>query len=119
MSRHAVDWPKLVDTIEVVRGHYGLSSRQLADQLGFSPNTFTRMRQGFPCSADNLAAIVAWLYPTNVPDWIRKIPCPTCLDRLPSGWHCTECGAGPAPHADQEPTEMPPSSAVGATGANP
>lgn len=111
MSRHVVDWPSIADAVEENRTRLGLSDRELGRQLGIDYCALSRLRHGKHLSAANLAALVGWLTPDALPDWIRKIPCPTCLDRLPSTWHCTECGAGPAPKVDQQPPVRPPSAA--------
>lgn len=91
MSRHTIDWPRLALAVDEVRAHHGLSERALAAQLGFSFSTISRLRNGHQVSADAVAALVAWLYPHQIPAWIRKIPCSTCGDCLAPGVLCTEC----------------------------
>lgn len=70
---HVIDWPRLAIAVDEVRAHHGLSDRALAEQLGFSFTTLSRLRNGKHVSADALAAIVAWLYPHQVPPWIREV----------------------------------------------
>lgn len=92
MSRHVVNWLRLSLSVEESRKRLGLSDRQLGKQLGIDYCALSRLRHGAHLSADNLATLVAWLYPTQVPDWIDEIPCPTCGDQLAADWQCTDCG---------------------------
>lgn len=72
---HAVDWPKLVEHISVAQRHRGLSDRAMAETLGLPAySTLSRLRHGQQVSADTLATLVAWLYPNEIPAWIREVP---------------------------------------------
>jgi hypothetical protein len=53
------------------------------EEIGFFPppsllppsppaSGLTRLRQGKHLSADGLAALVAWLYPARIPNWIKE-----------------------------------------------
>lgn len=93
MSRHAVDWPRLLAALDATCTLRHLSYRAVAEQIGISPSGLTRLRQGKRLEADALAALTAWLYPGQIPRWVREVP-----DR--------------APQVEQEPTVPPPSAAT-------
>lgn len=70
---HEVDWRKLADAVDMACEIRDMSAADAAHQLGISPSALTRLRQGKHLSADNLAALVAWLYPQRIPHWIRTV----------------------------------------------
>lgn len=72
MSRHVVNWGRIAYAVEENRKRLGLSDRKLGKQLGIDYCALSRLRHGSALSADNLATLVAWLYPTQVPDWITE-----------------------------------------------
>lgn len=69
---HVVDWPKLAEAIEMACDIRDMSLRDVAERIGISPSGLTRLRQGKHLEADDLAALVAWLYPQRIPHWIRS-----------------------------------------------
>jgi transcriptional regulator with XRE-family HTH domain len=71
VNRHVVDWPKLCEALEMACEIRGMSLRDVATEIGISPSGLTRIRQGTHLSADGLAALVAWLFPSSVPLWIK------------------------------------------------
>jgi transcriptional regulator with XRE-family HTH domain len=79
MTTHAVDWARLARSIDIVREHHGLTDRQLAQHLDFSPSTLSRLRRGEHVDADTVATLIAWLNPGRTPAWIvpkEPAPCP-------------------------------------------
>lgn len=50
----------------------GISVNQAGAQMGISSASLFRLRQGKTLEADCLAALVAWLYPSRIPHWIRS-----------------------------------------------
>lgn len=48
------------------------AKRIVAEQCGIPASGLTRLRQGKHLSADALAALVAWLYPARLPNWIKE-----------------------------------------------
>lgn len=69
---HVVDWARKSDSLELARDIRGMSQRDVAEAVGIPASGLTRLRQGKHLSADGLAALVAWLYPTSVPKWIKE-----------------------------------------------
>jgi DNA-binding Xre family transcriptional regulator len=69
MTRHAVNWWRIAAAVDEVRKHHGL-----ADELGIANSTLSRLRTGNSLSADNLANILAWLYPRQIPAWVCQVP---------------------------------------------
>lgn len=61
MSRAQVNVAELYAALDDQRESRGLSWRGLARELGVSPSTMTRLRQGYRPDADGFAAMVAWL----------------------------------------------------------
>jgi transcriptional regulator with XRE-family HTH domain len=74
VSAHVVNWPRLVDAVEMACEIRDCSLRDVATATGISPSGLTRMRQGNALSADGLASLVAWLYPASIPTWIIPAP---------------------------------------------
>lgn len=74
MSTHVVDWPRLIEAVEMACEIRDCSLRDVATAIGVSPSALTRMRQGSGLSADGLASLVAWLYPASMPTWIALSP---------------------------------------------
>ncbi|GHH57590.1 hypothetical protein [Lentzea cavernae] len=73
MSAHVVSWAKLIESLETACRDQGKSMREVAKELGIAGSGLTRLRQGKSLSADATAALVAWLYPDDIPPWIE--PC--------------------------------------------
>lgn len=71
-TRYVVDWPRLVESVEIACEIRGCSLRDVATAIGVSPSGLTRLRQGNALSADGLASLVAWLYPASIPTWIKE-----------------------------------------------
>ena len=67
---HRVDWAKIVDAVEMACDIRDVSLRDVAEEIGIAPSGLTRLRQGKHLSANGLAALVAWLFPKNIPVWI-------------------------------------------------
>ena len=61
VSRWELDITKLALAVETVLTHRGLSSRKGAAEIGLSPSTLTRLKQGQKPGADGLIALLAWL----------------------------------------------------------
>jgi transcriptional regulator with XRE-family HTH domain len=57
----SVDYEALYGAINTARMARDLSWRELADVIGASPSTFTRLAQGRGVDAATFAALVAWL----------------------------------------------------------
>lgn len=51
---------QLYKDLEVIGRHKGVSWREMADEIGVSPSTLTRLRTGSKPDADSLAAIFRW-----------------------------------------------------------
>lgn len=71
--KHAVDWDRIADSVEMACQIRGVSLRDISEAVGISPSGLTRLRQGKHLSADGLAALVAWLFPRDVPFWIKEV----------------------------------------------
>lgn len=71
-TRHVVDWPRLIESVEIACEIRGCSLRDVAKAIGVSSSGLTRMRQGKALAADALASLVAWLYPASIPTWIKE-----------------------------------------------
>jgi hypothetical protein len=71
---HRVDWDRLCAALEMACEIRACTLAEAAYAIGVSPSTLTRMRQGRTLSADALAGLVAWLYPQQIPRWIREVP---------------------------------------------
>lgn len=65
-----IDWPRLIQTLDVAKEYHGLTDRGVAECVGISASSLTRLRQGKALTAEGLAALVAWLYPSSCPAWI-------------------------------------------------
>jgi transcriptional regulator with XRE-family HTH domain len=61
VSSHKLDVRALYAALDVVRAHEDLSWRGLAEQVGVSPSTFSRMALGSRPDADALCTLVTWL----------------------------------------------------------
>lgn len=61
MSSHKLDVRALYNAIDVVRAHEDLSWRGLAERVGVSPSTFSRMALGGRPDVDALCTLVTWL----------------------------------------------------------
>lgn len=70
---HQVNWPKLRDALEIACEMRNMSLADVAEEIGVSPSGLSRMRQGRGLTADNLAALIAWLYPKRVPHWVQEV----------------------------------------------
>lgn len=57
----SVDYEALYGAINTARQAEGISWRDLADVIGTSPSTFTRLAQGRGLDAATFAGLVAWL----------------------------------------------------------
>lgn len=68
-----IDWPRLIRTLDIAAEYHGLTDRAVAEQVGVSPSSLTRLRQGKALSADGLASLVAWLYPSSCPSWVVRV----------------------------------------------
>lgn len=81
---HVVDWGKIADAVEMACEIRDVSAAEAAGQIGLSPSALTRLRQGKHLSADNLAALVAWLYPQRIPHWVKagEAPVPAVDQRM-------------------------------------
>lgn len=60
-ARRRLDVRRLFDALAAVRAHQGLTWRDVADQTGLSPSTFTRLSDGKRPDADALCTLIAWL----------------------------------------------------------
>lgn len=69
-----VDWTKIVEDMHMACLHRRVSLRGIASEIGIANSGLGRLRRGGHLSADALAALVAWLYPDNVPAWITTGP---------------------------------------------
>lgn len=72
--RHVVNWPRLIESVEIACEIRGCSLRNVGAAIGIAPSGLTRMRQGHALAADALASLVAWLYPASIPTWIKEHP---------------------------------------------
>ena len=61
MSAYLLDVPELYRRLDVQRQQRGLTWRQLADQVGVSPSSFSRMADGNRPDADALVTLLVWL----------------------------------------------------------
>lgn len=61
MVETSIDVPIFYAVINQTRQSQGLSWRGLAQRLGITPSTFTRMAQGRRPDSDTFAVLVAWL----------------------------------------------------------
>ena len=57
----AIDYEALYSAIDTARKANELSWRELAEVIGTSPSTFTRLAQGSGIDAATFAALVSWL----------------------------------------------------------
>ncbi|CAL9606348.1 hypothetical protein SUDANB95_05497 [Actinosynnema sp. ALI-1.44] len=71
-TSHAVDWARLIESVDIACEVRGCSMRDVAAAIGVAPSSLTRMRQGQALAADGLASLVAWLYPASAPTWIKE-----------------------------------------------
>lgn len=70
---HRVDWDRIADSVQMACQIRGCSLRDVSAAVGIPASGLTRLRQGKHLSADGLAALVAWLYPHDVPFWIMAV----------------------------------------------
>lgn len=83
---HRVDWHKIADAVEMACDIRDVSLRDVAEEIGISPSGLTRLRQGKHLSADGLASLVAWSFPTKVPVWITSdAPVSVLPEETPGG----------------------------------
>jgi transcriptional regulator with XRE-family HTH domain len=75
---HVVDWPKLARALTDECARRGLMLKDAAAQMGVSASGLSRLRSGRGLSGDGLAALVGWLDPDAVPQWV------TTRDRAPT-----------------------------------
>lgn len=68
-----IDWPRLITALDVATEYHGLTDRDAAQKIGISASAICRLRQGKAMSADGLAALVAWLYPSSCPSWVVRV----------------------------------------------
>lgn len=61
MSIYQLDVPELRRRLDTRRQHQGLTWRQLADRLGISPSTFSRLADDKRPDADALITLLVWL----------------------------------------------------------
>jgi transcriptional regulator with XRE-family HTH domain len=66
-----VDFEALYGAINTARQAQDISWRDLADVIGTSPSTFTRLAQGRGIDAATFAALVSWLR-VNADEFIRR-----------------------------------------------
>jgi transcriptional regulator with XRE-family HTH domain len=71
VSSHVVDWKKLAEALEMACEIRGMSLRDVAEEIGISNSGLTRLRQNKHLSGDGLASLVAWLFPSSIPLWIK------------------------------------------------
>lgn len=72
-AHHRVDWPQLCMALEIACEMHNVTLNVAAHEIGISASAVTRMRQGKTLSADNLAALLAWLYPQRIPRWVQEV----------------------------------------------
>jgi hypothetical protein len=65
-----VNWAKLAADLDTACRTRLLSRRNAAREIGMASSGLSKLDHGHRLSADTLAALVAWLYPDAVPDWI-------------------------------------------------
>lgn len=68
---HRVNWEYVETALDVVCRVRDVSLREAAIEIGVSPSALTRIRQGKHLSADGLAALMAWMFPSQIPAWIE------------------------------------------------
>lgn len=61
MSRYQLDVPELHRRLDARRSERALTWRQLADAVGISPSTLTRLGDGKRPDADALVSLLVWL----------------------------------------------------------
>lgn len=61
MSGWALDIDKLAVAVDTVLRYRGISARAAAAEIGVSPSTLTRLKQGQKPDADGLVSLLAWL----------------------------------------------------------
>ena len=61
MSAYLLDVPELRRRLDARRREQGLTWRQLADRLGISPSTFSRLADDKRPDADALVTLLVWL----------------------------------------------------------
>lgn len=61
MSIYQLDVPELRHRLDTRRQQQGLTWRQLADRLGISPSTFSRLADDKRPDADALVTLLVWL----------------------------------------------------------
>lgn len=72
-QKHQVDWSRIADSIEMACQIRGISLREVGRQVGLPVSALSRVRHGKHLSADALVALVAWLYPKDVPFWVKAV----------------------------------------------
>lgn len=73
-ARYRVNWDGLLVAFEMARDIHGVSEREAAHLIGISPSSISRLRSGKHLSADAVAAMTAWIYPTSIPSWVTNQP---------------------------------------------
>ena len=74
MTRKALNVQALYEALDLIRGHTGMTWRDIAADTGISPSTLTRISQGHRPDADALVTLLAWLrvpadrFTVDVPD---------------------------------------------------
>lgn len=68
--RHVVNWATLAADLDTACHTRLRSRRDVARELGMAASCLTRLAHGRHLTADGLAALVAWLYPHHIPQWI-------------------------------------------------
>lgn len=71
--RAAVNWVRIADSLDLACEIRDVSLRDVGEECGIPASGLTRLRQGKHLSADGLAALVAWLYPARIPNWIKVV----------------------------------------------
>lgn len=60
-TRWMLDTEKLAEALATILDHRRMSARTAATEIGVSPSTLTRLKQGKRPDADALISILAWL----------------------------------------------------------
>lgn len=65
-----VNWAHLASEFYAACLQRHMSARAAGHEMGVHPTQLCRLRRGTPLSAANIAALLAWLYPDDIPAWI-------------------------------------------------
>lgn len=68
-----VDWVKLARDLYATCRERHTTLTAAGDAMGISTTELSKLRRGTPLSAAGLACLLAWLYPEDIPDWIREL----------------------------------------------